>query len=69
LKSYAYPAVDLNLLVPDLTMKDYKGNKILFEELEIIEKIADGGSATVYKGKYYNQLVAIKQVFTVQYNC
>lgn len=68
--------VKLDDLVPDLTMKDVNGSRINFSELEIedilvcyylknyliILKKGEGGAAIVYKGKWRNELVAIKKL-------
>ncbi len=43
--------VRLERLVPDLTMKDFGGMKIAWEELSTLEQIGEGGAAIVYKGK------------------
>mmetsp|Transcript_13456 Transcript_13456/g.18567 ORF Transcript_13456/g.18567 Transcript_13456/m.18567 type:complete len:864 (+) Transcript_13456:1-2592(+) len=54
--------VRLDRLVPDLTMKDFSGSKIAWEELSVGDVIGEGGAATVYKGSWNNQPVAIKKL-------
>lgn len=80
-------AVRLDQIVPDLTLKEYEGVKISFEELEIGGLLGgthllffflkvnkrnsfffffflkiEGSAAKVYKGKWRNEIVAIKQL-------
>lgn len=54
--------VRLDKLAPDLTMVAFDGCKILYDELQIEEKIGEGGGATVYKGKWMNEIVAVKML-------
>ena len=43
-------------------MKDFSGSKIAWEELAVGDSIGEGGAATVYKGIWNNQQVAIKKL-------
>eukprot|EP01132_Coremiostelium_polycephalum_P000699 gene699-862_t len=55
--------VRLDSLVPELMMSDIGPNFTFdFKELEIIEKIGEGGFGIVHKGKLRGQIVAIKQI-------
>eukprot|EP01117_Protostelium_nocturnum_P009737 TRINITY_DN3481_c0_g2_i2.p1 TRINITY_DN3481_c0_g2~~TRINITY_DN3481_c0_g2_i2.p1 ORF type:complete len:1509 (+),score=531.31 TRINITY_DN3481_c0_g2_i2:2688-7214(+) len=54
--------VRLDRLVPDLTMKDFNGCKIAWEQLEVKEMLGEGGAATVYKGLWEGEEVAIKKL-------
>ncbi|GAM27829.1 hypothetical protein SAMD00019534_110050 [Acytostelium subglobosum LB1] len=55
--------VKLETLVPELLLTDLGANfTIQYKELEIIEKIGEGGFGTVFKGRLRGQLVAIKQL-------
>ncbi|PRP75101.1 leucine-rich repeat-containing protein [Planoprotostelium fungivorum] len=54
--------VRLDRLVPDLTMKDFQGSKIAWEQLEVGDMLGEGGAATVYKGVWEGDVVAIKKL-------
>jgi hypothetical protein len=54
--------VQLDTIVPELTMADLSKYNIKFSDLEIGEKIAVGGFGAVFKGKLNGSPVAIKQL-------
>jgi len=54
--------IPLEKLVPELTMSDLSNFKIAYEDLEVLEKIGEGGFGSVFKGRLRNDLVAIKQL-------
>eukprot|EP01132_Coremiostelium_polycephalum_P004498 gene4498-5610_t len=57
--------IKLNQLAPDLTMNDIRHKLIDFAEVELeSEPIGEGGTATVYKGKWRNNIVAVKLLKT-----
>jgi hypothetical protein len=39
-------------LVPDLSMSSFEGRKIDFSEIELQDKIGEGGAAIVFKGSF-----------------
>jgi serine/threonine protein kinase len=54
--------IPLDSIVPELTMIDLAKFQVKFSDLEITEKIAEGGFGAVFKGKLNGSLVAIKQL-------
>jgi small GTP-binding protein len=48
-------------LVPDLSMMSFEGKKIEFSEIELQDKIGEGGAAIVFKGKWHGP-VAVKKL-------
>mmetsp|Transcript_33003 Transcript_33003/g.82965 ORF Transcript_33003/g.82965 Transcript_33003/m.82965 type:complete len:2143 (+) Transcript_33003:102-6530(+) len=54
--------VRLDLLVPDVVMSQIQNYNIPYTELVLDQVIGEGGFATVYKGRYNNEVVAIKQL-------
>ncbi|KAL6057314.1 Myotubularin-like phosphatase domain [Balamuthia mandrillaris] len=55
-------SVPLDLLVPDLTLADLSDAFIQFDDIELGTQIGEGGAATVYKGEYKGQTVAVKEL-------
>lgn len=60
-EDHAIP-VRLDQLVPDLTLVDYGGSRIPFEELKLERVIGEGGAATVHYGLWKESPVAIKML-------
>lgn len=54
--------VSLDSIVPELTMLDLAALQVKFSDVEILEKIAEGGFGAVFKGKLNGSLVAVKQL-------
>ncbi|EGG24144.1 leucine-rich repeat-containing protein [Cavenderia fasciculata] len=57
--------VRTDLLVPDLVMSNFTGSKISYSHLSLDELIGEGGAALVYRGRWKDQVVAIKKLKTV----
>ena len=54
--------VRVDWLAPDVALSSFSGDRIEFKDIELGDIIGEGGYATVYKGKWKGQVVAVKQV-------
>jgi GTPase SAR1 family protein len=54
--------VRVDWLAPDVALSTFSGDRIEFKDIELGETIGEGGYATVFKGKWKNNVVAVKQV-------
>lgn len=54
--------VRVDWLAPDVALSSFSGERIEFKDIELGDIIGEGGYATVYKGKWQGQVVAVKQV-------
>ncbi|KYR02814.1 leucine-rich repeat-containing protein (LRR) [Tieghemostelium lacteum] len=65
LKCQNLSLVRTDLLVPDLVMSNFTGEKIPYDQLQIEGLIGEGGAALVYRAKYKGKDVAVKRLKTV----
>lgn len=59
---HAVRPIRIENLVPDLSMTYFEGKKIEFSEIELAEKIGEGGAAVVFRGKWNANHVAVKKL-------
>jgi hypothetical protein len=48
--------------VPDITLTDYDGCRIAYEELQLVKEIGVGGYASVFYGTWHGEAVAVKKL-------
>lgn len=54
--------VRVDWLAPDVALSSFLGERIEFKDIELGDIIGEGGYATVYKGVWHGNQVAVKQV-------
>lgn len=54
--------VRVDWLAPDVALSSFSGDRIEFKDIQLGDIIGEGGYATVYKGMWKGQIVAVKQV-------
>ena len=55
-------AVSLDDLVPDVSMSQFRDHRVYYHDLQIEKQIGEGGYAKVYRARYQNEYVAVKQL-------
>jgi hypothetical protein len=54
--------ITLDDLVPDVSMAQFHEHRVFYSDLQIEKQIGEGGYAKVYRARYNNECVAVKQL-------